>query len=95
MKINKSVLAKYIASKTGVTYEKALIIMDGIFSMVKESVAEGNSVEIRGFGTLYPFKSNRTVVRNICKNETMIVPPSVRVKFKAGKDFAKMCKNNN
>lgn len=91
MKVTKKTMALYVAEKTNVDFSSALEVVGGLFDMIKESVAEGNNVEIRGFGTLLAYQSNRTKVRNICKNEEMVIQSTKRIKFRASSKFVKQC----
>ena len=91
MKVTKKALAKFIAENTNLDVNESSEILDKVFEFIKEQVAIGDGAEIRGFGSMRVEESNRTVVRNICKNEQMVIPPSKRIKFRASKDFLKQC----
>jgi nucleoid DNA-binding protein len=92
MKVTKKVIAKFIAENTILDANESLELVDKVLTFIKEQVASGDGAEIRGFGSMFVEVSNRTVVRNICKNEQMVIPPSKRIKFKPSKDFLNKCK---
>lgn len=91
MKVTKKVLAKFIAENTNLDVNESSEILDKVLEFIKEQVAIGDGAEIRGFGSMCVGVSNRTVVRNISKNEQMVIPPSKRIKFKPSKDFLTKC----
>ncbi len=93
MKVTKKVLANFIAENTILDVNESSELVDKVLTFIKEQVSNGSGLEFRGFGSMHVEVSNRTVVRNICKNEQMVVPPSKRIKFKPSKDFLNMCKN--
>lgn len=91
MKVTKKVIANLIAENTNLDVSESIELIDKVFDLIKDSVANGDGMEIRGFGSMTTYDSKRTKVRNINKNEQMIVPITKRVKFKASKEFLKMC----
>jgi nucleoid DNA-binding protein len=93
MKVTKKVIAKFIAENTILDANESSELVDKVLEFIKEQVASGDGAEIRGFGSMFVEVSNRTIVRNICKNEQMVIPPSKRIKFRASKDFLDMCKD--
>lgn len=95
MKVTKKVLAKFIAENTILDVNESYELVDKVLNFIKEQVASGDGAEIRGFGSMHVEVSNRTIVRNILKNEQMVVPPSKRIKFRANRDFLNMCKKNS
>ena len=92
MKVTKKALAKFIAENTILDVNESSELVDNVVEFIKEQVAIGDGAEIRGFGSMKALTSNRTIVRNIGKNEQMVVPPSKRIKFKPSKEFLDMCK---
>lgn len=91
MKVTKNVLAKFISENTILDVSESSEILDKVLEFIKEQIASGDGAEIRGFGSMRVEVSNRTIVRNISKNEQMVIPPSKRIKFKASKDFINLC----
>ena len=93
MKVTKKVLSKFIAENTILDVNESTELVDKVLNLIKDGVSNGDGIELRGFGSMKALTSNRTIVRNIGKNEQMVVPPSKRIKFKASKDFLNICKN--
>ena len=68
--------------------EEAARIIDHIILKMKSEVADGNTIELRGFGTLYAKKRNgRKNARNPKTGETITIAASKSPKFKAGKSL--------
>lgn len=93
MKLTKLAIAKLVSEETYLNVKESIELVDKVLNLIKDSVSRGDGIEIRGFGSMKALTSNRTIVRNIGKNEQMVVPPSKRIKFKASKEFLDMCKN--
>lgn len=93
MKLTKLAIAKLVSEETYLNVKESIELVDKVLNLIKDSVSRGYGIEIRGFGSMKALTSNRTIVRNIGKNEQMVVPPSKRIKFKASKEFLDMCKN--
>jgi nucleoid DNA-binding protein len=95
MKVTKKVIAKFIAENTILDANESSELVDKVLEFIKEQVASGDGAEIRGFGSMFVEVSNRAIVRNIFKNEQMVIPPSKRLKFRASKDLLNMCKKQS
>ncbi|MBR2504977.1 MAG: HU family DNA-binding protein [Candidatus Gastranaerophilaceae bacterium] len=68
--------------------EEAARIIDHIILKMKNEVADGNTIELRGFGTLYAKKRNgRKNARNPKTGETKNIPPHYVAAFKAGREL--------
>lgn len=68
--------------------EEAARIIDHIILKMKSEVADGNTIELRGFGTLYAKKRNgRKNARNPKTGETKNIPPHYVAAFKAGREL--------
>ena len=68
--------------------EEAARIIDHIILKMKNEVADGNTIELRGFGTLYATKSKgRKNARNPKTGEIKDIPPDYVAAFKAGREL--------
>lgn len=91
-KIVRADLAEDLHSAYGgrIRREDAARIVDHIFLKMKSEIADGNAIEIRGFGTFYAKKRNgRKNVRNPKTGETKDVPPHYAAVFKPGMELKK------
>lgn len=68
--------------------EEAARIIDHIILKMKSEVADGNTIELRGFGTLYAKKRNgRRNARSPKTGEIKNIPPHFVAAFKAGREL--------
>ena len=90
--MTKIELAKEIASKTGLNTKDVLVIIESLMDTIKTSMAEGEEVFLRGFGSfIIKHRANKTA-RNISKNTTVIVPAHDIPAFRPAKEFLEQVK---
>ena len=77
-----------LSKQTGVSDEA----MKDIFTLIKETVASGEKVDIAGFGSFQPKNTAAKNMRNPRTGEPMYVEAKKSVKFKVSKTF-KDCLN--
>jgi DNA-binding protein HU-beta len=80
------VVAK-IAQKTGIDKIDVLVSLEAFFKEVKELLAEGETISIRGFGSFAVKKRAKKIGRNIQKNEAVEIPETSIASFKPSKAF--------
>ena len=87
----KNDLAKEVMKRTGCKKELANQAADSFFVAMRESLMEGNRIEIRGFGVWSVRKANpRPNARNPRTGETISVPARRKVHFKPGRLLKKV-----
>ena len=88
--MTKAELITEIAIKTG--YDKKTIshILESAMGNIKKTVANGENVYLRGFGTFATKTRAAKVARNILANTTVEVPEHKIPAFKASNEFAKL-----
>lgn len=92
--MTKADVVKKVSENTGiekVTVEKAV---EAFMETVKESMAKGDNVYLRGFGSFIVKKRASKVARNISKNTTVIVPEHFIPSFKPADTFVEQVKEN-
>lgn len=90
--MTKAELAKEIASKTGLEKKDVVVIIESLMDTIKTSMAEGEEVFLRGFGSfIIKHRANKTA-RNISKNTTVIVPAHDIPAFRPAKEFLEQVK---
>ena len=90
--MTKAELAKEIASKTGLEKKDVVVIIESLMDTIKTSMAEGEEVFLRGFGSfIIKHRANKTA-RNISKNTTVIVPAHDIPAFRPAKEFLEQAK---
>ncbi|HEY8399953.1 MAG TPA: HU family DNA-binding protein [Cytophagaceae bacterium] len=85
--MTKADIVAAIAEKTGVDKNDVASTVESFFTVVKDSMAEGHNIYIRGFGTFLIQKKAKKVGRNISKNTTIIIDEHYAPKFKPAPDF--------
>ena len=83
--MNKTELIASVVSSTGLSKANAAKAVESTLSQISESLANGDTVAIIGFGTFSTSKRPARDGRNPRSGETIKIPASTVVKFKAGK----------
>ncbi len=85
--MRKSDLINNISDKTGIPKVDVLVTLETMFKEVKESLAGGNNIYIRGFGSFITKKRAAKIGRNIKKNTAVEIPEHYIPAFKPAKEF--------
>lgn len=85
------VIAK-IADKTGVEKNDVSTTVEAFFSVVKDALADGENIYVRGFGSFINKKRAKKVARNISKNTAIIIDEHYVPSFKPSKIFVEKIK---
>ena len=88
--MTKAEVINEIADKTGVDKADVQAAIEAFFTVVKNSMAEGENVYVRGFGSFVNKKRARKVARNISKNTAIIIDEHYVPSFKPSKEFTKL-----
>ena len=91
--MTKSEIVSAISAKTGLDRKDVLNIVEAFMVTVKDSMAGGEEVFLRGFGSFFIKQRAEKTARDISKNTTIIVPAHNIPAFKPGKDFVNMLQN--
>lgn len=83
-----------ISEKTGIDKSDVSSAVEAFFSVVKESLADGENIYVRGFGSFINKKRARKVARNISKNTAIIIDEHFIPSFKPSKVFVEKIKNS-
>ena len=93
--MTKSELIEKISEKVdGLSKKQTEVIVETIFESIKESLAKGGKVEIRGFGNFRLRSRNARKARNPKTGEAVDVPPKKVPYFKVGKELREMVNRN-
>jgi DNA-binding protein HU-beta len=92
--MRKADLVAIIADKTGVPKVDVLVTLESFFREVKGTLADGENVYVRGFGSFIIKKRAEKVGRNIKKNEAIVIPEHYIPAFKPAKVFVDQVKEN-
>ena len=91
--MRKADLVANIADKTGIAKVDVLVSLETFFKEIKESLAEGENVYIRGFGSFVVKKRAKKVGRHIQENRAIEIPEHFIPAFKPAKIFIEQVKD--
>lgn len=93
--MKKSDLINLIAEQTGVPKVDVLVSLESFFTNVKQSLAAGENIYIRGFGSFITKKRAAKIGRNIKKNTSVFIPEHHIPAFKPAKEFVEEVKKQH
>ncbi len=85
--MTKADIVNEISKNTGIEKMIVLKTVEAFMDTVKGSLAEGNNVYLRGFGSFIIKKRAEKTARDISKNLTIIIPEHFVPSFKPAKTF--------
>lgn len=85
--LSKGDLVNLVSEKTGESKKDTNLFVDAVFGSIKDSLAAGDSVNIRGFGSFISGRSKARVGRNPANGESVNIPSKQTAKFKSSKDL--------
>ncbi len=92
--MRKADLVTAISEKTGVPKVDVLVTLETFFKEVKSSLATGENVYVRGFGSFIVKKRAKKIGRHIKRNEAIEIPEHYIPAFKPAKVFIEQVKDN-
>ncbi len=92
--MRKADLVSTISEKTGVPKVDVLVTLEMFFNEVKDSLASGEPVFVRGFGSFIIKKRAKKIGRHIKKNKAIEIPEHYIPAFKPAKIFVDQVKDN-
>ena len=84
-----------ISQKTGIDKADVAASLEGFFTVVKNALASGENVYIRGFGSFVVKHRKEKVGRIISKNKSIVIPAHNVPSFKPAKVFVEKVKRSN
>lgn len=82
--LTRADIAKTLADKFDGVWDYAGIV-DSVFDQLAAALANGQKVELRGFATFTVVHRGAKIGRNPKTGESVNIPPTKAIKFKAGK----------
>ncbi len=92
--MRKADLIHQISEKTGIPKVDVLVTLETLFKEVKKSLADGENIYIRGFGSFIIKKRAAKIGRNIKKNVAVAIPEHFIPAFKPAKEFVQDIKSS-
>jgi DNA-binding protein HU-beta len=83
--MNKTHLIEVVASETKLTKKAAEAAVNSALNAIANALAEGEKVQIAGFGTFEVKARGERIGRNPATKEQITIPASKRPAFSAGK----------
>ncbi|MCB0505079.1 MAG: integration host factor subunit beta [Cyclobacteriaceae bacterium] len=93
--MTKADVISEIAEKTGIDRGDVTASVEAFFSVVKNSMADGENIYVRGFGSFVNKKRAKKIARNISKNTAIVIDEHFVPSFKPSKVFVEKIKNSN
>lgn len=93
--MTKAEVITEISDKTGIPKEDVSVTVEAFFSIVKNSMADGNNIYVRGFGSFINKKRKKKIARNISKNTAIVIDEHFVPSFKPSKVFVEKIKTSD
>tara|TARA_B100000214_G_scaffold337114_1_gene281488 strand:- start:2915 stop:3208 length:294 start_codon:yes stop_codon:yes gene_type:complete len=93
--VRKLELINKVSKVTGIDRQDVDETVEATIHTIKQSLINGDSVFIRGFGSFINKKRARKIARNISTNTALILEAHYVPSFKPSKKFVKSVKDNN
>ena len=92
--MTKADIINEIAEKTGVDKADVNATVEAFLSVVKNNMAGGQNIYIRGFGSFVNKKRKKKIARNISRNTAIVIDEHYIPAFKPAKIFVNKIKNS-
>ena len=93
--MRKADLINKISEKTGIPKVDVLVTLETMFKEIKSSLANGENLYVRGFGSFIIKKRAAKIGRNIKKNVAVSIPEHFIPAFKPAKEFVQEINTSN
>jgi DNA-binding protein HU-beta len=93
--VTKAEVISKISEKTGIDKADVQVTVEALFNVVKNSMADGENIYVRGFGSFVNKKRAKKVARNISKNTAMVIDEHYVPSFKPSKVFIEKIKKSD
>ncbi len=90
--MTKAEIVKEVSKSTGIEATTVMAVVEGFMEAVKGSMAKGENIYLRGFGTFEVKTRKAKTARNITKNATMVIPEHRIPAFKPCPEFKNQVK---
>ncbi|MCO6358877.1 DNA-binding protein HU-beta [Roseivirga pacifica] len=93
--MTKADVINQIAEKTGIDRSDVTTTVETLFTVVKDSMADGENIYVRGFGSFVNKKRAKKIARNISKNTAIVIDEHFVPSFKPSKVFIEQIKTSD
>ncbi|TAE38919.1 MAG: integration host factor subunit beta [Runella slithyformis] len=91
--MTKADVISSVADQTGLDKAHVQQTLETFFTVVKDSLAKGENIYVRGFGSFVNKKRAQKVARNISKNTAIVIDEHFVPSFKPAKTFVEQVKD--
>ncbi len=92
--MTKAEVISQISEKTGIDKADVQTTVEAFFSVIKGSMADGENIYVRGFGSFVNKKRAKKIARNISKNTAIVIDEHFVPSFKPSKVFVERIKSS-
>ena len=92
--MTKADVINEISDKTGIDKADVQASVEAFFTVVKNNMANGENVYVRGFGSFVHKNRAMKIARNISKNTAIVIDEHFIPSFKPSKIFVEKIKNS-
>jgi DNA-binding protein HU-beta len=92
--MRKADIISIISEKTGVPKVDVIVTVESFFREIKDSLAEGENIYVRGFGSFIRKTRKAKIGRNIKKGTSIEIPEHDIPAFKPSKQFLEQIKES-
>lgn len=93
--MTKAEVIAEIANKTGVDKSDVQTVVESFFTVVKDKMADGENIYVRGFGSFVNKRRAKKIGRNISKNKAIVIDEHYIPSFKPSKVFVELIKESD
>ena len=93
--MTKADVINEIAERTGLEKADVSVTVESFFSVVKDTLADGENIYVRGFGSFINKKRAKKIARNISKNTAIVIDEHYIPSFKPSKMFVEKIKTSD
>ena len=93
--MTKAEVITKISEKTGIQKDDVTQAVEAFFKVVKDSMADGENIYVRGFGSFIVKQRAAKIGRNIKSNTAINIPAHQIPAFKPAKEFVEAVKKNS
>lgn len=93
--MNKNMLSKEVAVSEKIALSTAFQAVDGVLRVISETLAKGEAVQLRGFGSFILSDVGERQVKNVRTGEPMTIPAHKTVRFRPSKEIVQPLNNQS
>lgn len=93
--MNKNMLSKEVAVSEKIALSTAFQAVDGILRVISETLAKGETVQLRGFGTFVITDVAERQAKSLQTGQPITIPAHKSVRFRPSKNIVQPLNNQN